>query len=134
MRPQSLGEILSKLEQKGYITRTPSDSDKRVMIIRLTDEGKNAIADEEKLPNFDELFSSLSGDEIEALGGYLSRISDDLIERIGIGEDDSPGFGRRPHRRFPHAGGDPRHGHKHHMGRGQRGFRFDDSDCSFEGR
>jgi DNA-binding MarR family transcriptional regulator len=131
MRPQSLGEILSKLEQKGYITRTPSDSDKRVMIVRLTDEGKNAVADEEEQPDFDEMFSSLSDEEMAELGGYLSRISDDLVARIG--EDDGPGFGRRPHRHFPH-GGDPRHGHRHHKECGRCGFGFDCFDCSFEDR
>ena len=41
MRPQSLGELLGKLERNGYITRTPSERDQRVLIIRLTDAGKN---------------------------------------------------------------------------------------------
>ena len=38
MRPQSIGELLSKLEKKGYITRTPSPNDKRVIIVHLTEK------------------------------------------------------------------------------------------------
>lgn len=39
MRPQSIGELLSKLEKKGFITRTPSPNDKRVIIVHLTEKG-----------------------------------------------------------------------------------------------
>jgi DNA-binding MarR family transcriptional regulator len=40
MRPQSVGELLQKLEDKELITRKASDQDRRIMIIRLTDLGK----------------------------------------------------------------------------------------------
>ena len=40
IRSQSLGELLAKLERNGYITRTPSEADRRGMDIRLTESGK----------------------------------------------------------------------------------------------
>ena len=39
MRPQSLGELLSKLEKAGYITREASQQDRRVMVEKLTEAG-----------------------------------------------------------------------------------------------
>lgn len=41
IRIASLNELLSKLEKTGYVTREPSEIDKRVMIICLTDKGRN---------------------------------------------------------------------------------------------
>ncbi len=43
MRNQSLGELLSKLEKSGAITREPSDEDRRSMNIKLTEEGAKLI-------------------------------------------------------------------------------------------
>lgn len=74
MRPQSLGEILSKLEKSGYITRTPSETDRRVMNIKLTNEGIGAIGGAEREFSFDKLFECLSIDEQKNLSGYLRRI------------------------------------------------------------
>ncbi|MDR1205383.1 MAG: MarR family transcriptional regulator [Peptococcaceae bacterium] len=76
MRPQSLGDLLKKLEQKGYITRTPSESDKRVMIIRLTEKGANEEIGDEKQLGFDSLFNCLSEEEQARLSEYLERVID----------------------------------------------------------
>ena len=42
IRQQSLSELLGKLEKAGYITRRPRESDKRVMMVKLTDKGRDA--------------------------------------------------------------------------------------------
>ena len=42
MSKQAIGELLSKLESCGYITRTPSQEDGRVMLVQLTESGKAA--------------------------------------------------------------------------------------------
>ena len=42
IRQQSLNELLNKLEKKGYVTRVPSETDRRVMLVRLTEQGKQA--------------------------------------------------------------------------------------------
>lgn len=40
IRPQSLGELLAKLEAAGYIERTPNESDRRTMDVRITEAGR----------------------------------------------------------------------------------------------
>ena len=103
MRSQSIGELLSKLEKKGYITRTPSPEDKRVIIVRLTEEGANAgelEAGQEATPD---LFSCLSEEEQSQLSGFLGRIIADLESR-STGE--CPGRRRRS-RSFPDYGQGP---------------------------
>lgn len=92
MRPQSLGELLSKLERNGYITRTPSETDRRVMNIRLTQEG--AAATEQEF-SFDKLFECLSEEEQSNLSCYLDRIIDTLEAQLG---DEQPEHGFDPRR------------------------------------
>jgi len=42
MTKQSVGEVTSELEQRGYVERVPDPSDGRAKIIRLTDRGRVA--------------------------------------------------------------------------------------------
>lgn len=42
MTKQSVGEVTSDLEQKGYVERVPDASDGRAKIIRLTERGREA--------------------------------------------------------------------------------------------
>ena len=44
MTKQSVGEVVSDLEQRGYVERVPDPSDGRAKIIRLTDRGQEAMA------------------------------------------------------------------------------------------
>src|SRR5690349_6517645 len=44
MTKQSVGEVVSDLEQRGYVERVPDPSDGRAKIIRLTDRGREAMA------------------------------------------------------------------------------------------
>lgn len=71
IRPQSLGELLVKLERGGYIVRTQSEADRRVMDIRLTDAGVRAA---QQPFDWGGVFDCLSAEEQEALSGYLQRI------------------------------------------------------------
>lgn len=92
MRSQSLGELLLKLEKNGYIIRTPSESDRRVMDIKLTDAGREAAdKNEERQQSFDKLFDCLTEDEQSNFGAYLDRLiaelenhtNDDIISEFG---------------------------------------------------
>jgi DNA-binding MarR family transcriptional regulator len=42
MTKQSVGEVTTDLEQRGYVERVPDPSDGRAKIIRLTDRGHDA--------------------------------------------------------------------------------------------
>lgn len=44
MTKQSVGEVTSDLEQRGYVERVPDPSDGRAKIIRLTERGRTAQA------------------------------------------------------------------------------------------
>ncbi|SHN53535.1 MarR family winged helix-turn-helix transcriptional regulator [Desulfitobacterium chlororespirans] len=111
MRPQSLGELLSKLEKNEYITRTPSESDRRVMNVRLTKKGIEATESAEEF-SFDHLFGCLSGEEQKSLSGYLDRIIATLEAELGD-EQLAADFDPRLHRGNPfddHLGGHPHWG------------------------
>ena len=102
IRPQSLGDLLKKLEQNGYITRTPSEDDKRAMIISLTEKGKTEEIVDEKQLGFDAMFECLSKEEQATLGEYLQRI----IDAWKSDRENEPDF---DFRNFHH-----RHHHHHH--------------------
>lgn len=111
MRNQSLGELLGKLEQKGYLTRKPSETDRRTAMIELTPEGEaaaNSVGDNQG--DTDKLFASLSDEEKAELEEYLARLIASLEETLAqAGADDRrPGFDGPPHRGPHHGGPDPR--------------------------
>ena len=91
MSKQALAELLGKLERSGYITRAPSEEDRRVMTIRLTEEGMNAAEDVDDGPmEATRLFDCLDDEELVALSDYLGRIIA-RYEELFPGED----FGER---------------------------------------
>ncbi len=111
IRSQSLGELLAKLERSGFITRTPSDEDRRVMEIRLTEEGKKAANQSGQDSEKDMIFGCLKDEEQDILAGLFERIINDLEEKFG--EDDF-GFHKRDfHGGFPF----DRNGAAHAFGR-----------------
>ncbi|MDA8427117.1 MAG: winged helix DNA-binding protein [Treponema sp.] len=117
IRSQSLGELLAKLERQGYLHRSPSEADRRAMVIRLTEEGAAAAETATESSEADGLFGCLSEEERVALGGYLERLIASWEEELGAAgadeelitqhgwHDRGHGFGRG---RGP--GPDPRHG------------------------
>lgn len=118
IRPQSMGELLAKLEENGYITRTPSAEDRRAMEIKLTDEGASVAASNEQRRAqelaADEMFQCLNVEEQENLASYLDRIIDTLKETLAGEQPDfleqmsrpdcidnrGMGFGGRQRERF----------------------------------
>lgn len=118
MSKQALAELLSKMEKKGYISRTPSSEDKRVMLIELTDEGRKIASEMDHHSNqFDYLFEDFDTAEIEQLNIYLDKLVANLekgfpdsqfkekmlareqfMKEYGYGKDGRR-HGRGPHRR-----------------------------------
>jgi DNA-binding MarR family transcriptional regulator len=93
MRNQSLSELLMKLERSGYITRTPSEKDRRVMDIHLTELGMAAAEQTEKRQHYGrQIFDCLTPEEQDNLSDYLKRIitqmSDGTNEQQGTGSHD----------------------------------------------
>lgn len=127
MRPQSVGELLQKLEDKEFITREASEEDRRIMIIRLTELGKEEAEKISETPDFgEELFADFSEEEKAEWSRLVEKINATLKNQLG--EDDSEEFfgggrgfdGPRPHHGHgPHGFGGPHgncSGHAHHFG------------------
>ena len=79
IRPQSLGELLQKLETNGYIQRYRSTTDKRALIVELTDKGEDF---QQQKPDYKELFVGLNAQEKKLLKSFLEKISAQLNELI----------------------------------------------------
>jgi DNA-binding MarR family transcriptional regulator len=85
IRISSLNELLSKLEKNSYITREPSSEDKRIILVKLTEKGKNA---KQKKSVLEDIFSCLCEEEQKSLGEYLDKIIDYLAAEVGEDDDD----------------------------------------------
>ena len=68
----SLNETLNKLEQQNFIRKVPSEQDKRILLVELTEEGR---ALEFKNHDDIDIFDSLSDEEKENLNEYLNRLT-----------------------------------------------------------
>lgn len=79
IRQQSLNELLNKLEKSGYVERTPSEADRRVMVVRLTEKGKSQQYTD---PDFSGIFDCLNEEEQKAFGEYLNRVIAALEEQF----------------------------------------------------
>lgn len=86
IRIPSLNELLNKLEKSGYIRRSPSEADKRVMLIQLTEKGKEAQIAE---TDYSDIFDCLNDEEQKAFGDYLDRVIDALEAQVGDMPDEA---------------------------------------------
>ena len=81
IRPQSLGEHLQKLEVNGYIQRYRSTTDRRALIVEITEKGEKF---QMQKPDYEELFIDMNAEEKKTLKKSLEKISmqlNKLIER-----------------------------------------------------
>ena len=122
VRPQSLGEVLAKLENAGLITREVDPNDARARLVAITDEGKQQAKKIENTPQFDAL-DVLSDEEKTHFLELLERVTVNLEETVGA----ESGFEQqRGHHRDGHRGHRGGHGRGGGRGRGfGRGFRPD---------
>lgn len=83
MRPQSASEMINKLEKRGYIIRTKSEEDRRVMIIQLTKEGQQAVEEGEMDTFQPVVLNVLTEEEKQEFGRILDKLiigMDDVLE------------------------------------------------------
>lgn len=117
IRQQSLSELLNKLEKAGYITRTPKETDRRVMLVKLTEKGQNA---QQEPPDHPDLFGCLQEEEQDAFSDYLSRIIASLELLLGTEDRDGRNISRPRNNR-------PRGEREERPMRGRRPGRSDDT-------
>lgn len=80
IRPQTLGEMLQRLEERGLIERKKSETDGRAIQVSLTDEGRARAAEiaERRALAAADMFAVLSEDEKEQLSSILDKLGDEL--------------------------------------------------------
>ena len=76
IRPQSLSELLGKLEKDGYVTRRQNEQDKRETLVYLTEQGKQRAEEVEaaRSQQTAALFSPLTDEEKETLIALLEKL------------------------------------------------------------
>ncbi|HJD22879.1 MAG TPA: MarR family transcriptional regulator [Firmicutes bacterium] len=104
IQPGSSSEVIAKLENAGYITRTPNEMDRRTADIALTEAGKISAAEarKQRIRRHEQMFSCLSDEEKNQLLSLLERINKDWEERYQNAADN---HGCREHHH---------RGHRHH--------------------
>ena len=107
MRQQSLSELLSKLEEKGYVTRERSDGDKRVITVRLTEEGAAAAPDLSALDEREDVIDCLDEDERKRYEELVDKISANVAAKL-----EKKGIDPHALKRGPHHGPHGPHGPK----------------------
>ena len=86
MRVSSLNEMLSKMEKNGVITREASEEDKRVMLVKLTDLGREH--EQAKPEDMSSIFDCLTEAEQALFGEYLDRILGKVLESEEFTKED----------------------------------------------
>ncbi|MDR3120853.1 MAG: MarR family transcriptional regulator [Clostridiales bacterium] len=110
VRAGSLSELLGKLENTGFITRTKDEKDSRVVNVTITEEGRTFAAEHARRHEeaADSLFSALDDDEKATLSLLLEKLTE--VWKRERGPDDCG------HRRHGHHGhgdsGEHHHGHR----------------------
>jgi DNA-binding MarR family transcriptional regulator len=79
---QTMQELMTKLERQGLVKRTPSDGNRRVLRLSLTDRGLAKLADTD--PDVDEIeqhmLADLDDDQVEALRQALRLCTQRLTD------------------------------------------------------
>lgn len=80
IRPQTLGEMLQKLEERGMVERKKSEADGRVIEVTLTDKGRERAAEiaERRAVAATDIFAVLTEEEKEQLGAILDKLGGEL--------------------------------------------------------
>lgn len=83
MRPQSASELIGKLEREGYLRRYKSAEDRRVMIVELTNQGREALNQGNLAEERPILGSTLSEAEKLEFNRLLDKLGAELEAELG---------------------------------------------------
>ena len=80
IRPQTLGELLQKLEERGMVERRKSEADGRAIEVTLTDKGRERAAEiaERRALAAADMFAVLTEEEKEQLSAILDKLGGEL--------------------------------------------------------
>lgn len=77
VQPGSASEVLAKLEQGGLLCRTPSETDRRTAVLRLTPAGELQAqeAARRRKARHEEMFAVLTAEEKDTLLALLEKVN-----------------------------------------------------------
>lgn len=87
IRPQSMSESITKLEQDGYVTRTRNKDDRREVLVSLTKKGEERAdaLDTIKAQQSAEFLKPLTEEEKQTLLRLLDKLN--LVEELGLADE-----------------------------------------------
>lgn len=113
IRPQSLSGLLAKLEEGGYVTRTPNPDDHRAMDVAITEKGRAA----QQQPRNSQMLEVLDDEDRRDLYRVLTKVNGFLKERVQQEREASASQDDAEARECPERAGARRggrcHGHHH---------------------
>ena len=82
VKPSTVNGIVSRLEDKGLITRTASDKDGRCRILHLTEQGRSChqLFKDVSTQVEKQMIRGFTGEELELLHTLLVRLADNLTD------------------------------------------------------
>ena len=80
MRPQSASEMLKKLEKRGLITRHQSETDKRVIDLTITEQGKEMYKQSEDFTPI--ALSVLTDEEKQQFASILDKLAVEIQKKL----------------------------------------------------
>ena len=92
---QSVKQIITIMERKGYVVTVPSQQDKRAVNVKITEYGKQVCIEvsEKSIYFFTDVFKDLKTEEIETLWGLLKKLYRfDGEEQDGFEEEGNVGI------------------------------------------
>ena len=81
IRVSSLNEVLGTMEKDGYVERSASPDDRRVMLVWLTDKGKAVELPDQKMPEI--IFGKLNQGAQNQLCMYFEQMISSLQNELG---------------------------------------------------
>ena len=74
--PQSMNELVGNLESRGLVSRREDPENRRVLLVSLTDAGRELLAQCDRTVDAveNEFFASVTGAELEALRKLVDRL------------------------------------------------------------
>lgn len=90
IRPASLGELVDKLQQSGYVERRVNEKDKRSSNVYLTEEGRRSANEvmQSRMELVDRIFSGLSEEEKNQLSTLMSKLIYSIEQSSGENVED----------------------------------------------
>lgn len=90
IRPASLGELVDKLEQTGYVERRVNKKDKRISNVYLTEEGRRSANEvmQARMELVNSIFSGLSEEEMNQLSTLMNKLILSIEQNSGDNVED----------------------------------------------